>query len=591
MANLLHLDIMSPSVGFSINKNKTYQSYTGLLLSFIYLVCIVLAFVAFGRDVVERKKPYVVNNNGITQESEFMFNSTNFMFSIYNASTWKGIPDYERKFVARFDVFLNYPLGYDTTVYYFSKCSEETLNDFNRTLSSPRDTYYCFTPGTTVNVRKSREDVVYQSSRLVVEYCENERHNRTDCLPIDEIKRTTQTFSMALNFYDFYANSLSYESPLNKTFYQLAVNGAVDSYSRMVITFKNIDFTTDEGWLIEKNKREVVSSVSSVNYINFATPGAKTLFSHQFLNSQWASIYKRRYIKIPEVFANIGGIVNLVAITLKLLCDFLVRPDIMETFYNQINKSHLNKNDNSIIDRKSDDKFQNTYIKPNNFTSKFINNTQGMNFQVIDVNQKNDNSVLKRLEDKSFEQISNFRKVDDTNKQVKLGLSNPDITYLNKSNNIINEEISHNKKFDNKKSINNIDSFSHAHKRMSLKLNLDKQVKRLLNFEFQNFTIAEKIFRPFLCCKSYNSKRERYEKVKEIYDKTFSVEYSANNYRKLEIMKFLLFNEDQNKIIDNLDLPELNYYLDFDFNESKKMILEENHDDMINLKLKCLLNY
>lgn len=161
MVNLLNLDIMSPSVGFTINKNETYKTYIGFMLTIIYILCIVLAFIGFGKDIVERKKPFVVNNNEITQDSGFMFNSTNFIFSLYIGS-WEAIPDYERKFFAYFDVFHNYPGGYNTTTFYFSKCSEETLKDFNRTLSSPRDTYYCFQPGTVVNVKKSREDVVYQ---------------------------------------------------------------------------------------------------------------------------------------------------------------------------------------------------------------------------------------------------------------------------------------------------------------------------------------------------------------------------------------------------------------------------------------------
>lgn len=131
-------------------------------------------------------------------------------------------------------------------------------------------------------------------------------------------------------------------------------------------------------------------------------------------------------------------------------------------------------------------------------------------------------------------------------------------------------------------------NFAKDHNSVSLKLNLDNHVKRLFNFEYEDFNILEKIFRPCLCSTSY--KIEKYERVKEIYNKTFSIEYSANNYRKLEIMKFLLFNEVQNKIIDNLDLPELDYYFDFNFNDSRKKVLEDDNDNMINFKLKMLLN-
>ena len=44
-------------------------------------------------------------------------------------------------------------------------------------------------------------------------------------------------------------------------------------------------------------------------------------------------------------------------------------------------------------------------------------------------------------------------------------------------------------------------------------------------------------------------------------------------------MRFLLFDEVQNKIIENLDLPELNYYFDFDFEASKNKILNQNNNN------------
>lgn len=597
MVNLLNLDIMSPSVGFTINKNETYKTYIGFMLTIVYILCIVLAFIGFGKDIVERKKPFVVNNNEITQDSGFMFNSTNFIFSLYIGS-WQAIPDYERKFFAYFDVFHNYPGGYNTTTFYFSRCSEETLIDFNRTLSSPRETYYCFQPGTVVNVQKSREDVVYQSSRLVVEYCDNKRHNKTDCLPYEEIKKSTPSFIMSFNFYDYYANSLSYDTPLNRTFYQAAANGAFDTYSRVVITFRNIDFTTDVGWLIEQNKREVVSSVSSITYNNLNTPGGRVLFSHQFLNSQWASIYKRRYIKIQEVFANIGGIVNLVAIILRIVCDFLVKPDIMAIFFNQINKSHLSTENSKSNNLDHGEKNDIPKIMTNNFINNVINNIKRTSVNVNNANfdKNRGTSDFNRLPDKSFDNSKDhnlqreMNEVKKLNKSISSNSSNEEKNKekIGQNMNNKNDRENNNVKNDNSK-MDFYRAFTKDHNRISLKLNLDNHLKRLFNFDYEDFNIMEKLFRPCLCSNSYNSKIEKYERVKEIYNETFSIEYSANNYRKLEIMKFLLFNEVQNKIIDNLDLPELDYYLDFDYNESRKKVLEEDHDDMINFKLKMLI--
>lgn len=195
-----------------------------------------------------------------------------------------------------------------------------------------------------MDVKGSRDDVYFYSSRLNVDFCENARFNKTDCLPLETIKQVVPArITMSFNFYDFYADSMNYTTPIKKTIFQGAVNSAVDNFGRLVVTFSNIHYYTDVGWIIEDNRLEKVSSVASATHTNLNSPGTKTIFSQQFLNSSWLNVYKRKYIKIQEVFANIGGIINIINIIFKILCDYLVKPDILGIFYNQINKSHLLK--------------------------------------------------------------------------------------------------------------------------------------------------------------------------------------------------------------------------------------------------------
>lgn len=615
MVKLHKFDYMSPTVGFTINKNESYKSDLGLILTMLYLLCVILAFVAFGRDIIEKQKPMVVLNKDTTTESGFMFNSTNFIFTMYSEGTWIPIPDYEKKLFAYFEVFDNFPGGYNTTTFHFSKCSEEVQDDFNRTMTTPRGNYWCFSPGTIAAVKKSREDSYYQSARFVVEYCDNDKFKKTDCLPLDDIKKSLKTsLTLSFSFYDYYVNSFDYSNPIKKTFYQLSSRSSVDNFGRIVVNFETIDYRTDVGWLIEDTRREVASLVSSVTYTNLSTPGGRVLFSHQFLNSQWANTFRRRYIKVQEIFANIGGIVNLIAIFFKIICDYLVKPEILSIFFDQINKSHLHTSEKN----KSFKEINDAKITNSNFVTNLIKNFNKSNLEMNQLknNQEEgpdnsiipDNSInildLNNKFKKNSEEIKNMTslnhlkyRVDELNAQ-KFQASK-DAININK---IINDEIKFEIKndFNNKSSnektnnynVNELSSFhkfNSNHKRLSQKLHIDNHVKKLFNFDYEDFSIAEKILRVCLFGNKSKIKLEKLRKVLDIYNETFSIEYSANNYRKLEIMRFLLFNEVQNKIIDNLDLPELKYYQDFDFFESKKEILEDTTTNMINFKLKMLV--
>lgn len=124
-----------------------------------------------------------------------------------------------KKVFAYWEVFYNYPGGYDTATYYFEKCRNEVLDEFNSTLTTPREYYYCLKQGTVLDVKGSRDDVYFYSSRLNVDFCENARFNKTDCLPLETIKQVVPArITMSFNFYDFYADSMNYTTPIKKQF-------------------------------------------------------------------------------------------------------------------------------------------------------------------------------------------------------------------------------------------------------------------------------------------------------------------------------------------------------------------------------------
>jgi hypothetical protein len=95
---------------------------------------------------------------------------------------------------------------------------------------------------------------------------------------------------------------------------------------------KNIDYNTDEGWILESLKTEIKYTVDSALTTLVPYSKTNTIFSHMFVNSNWRDLYKRSYLNIQGVFAYTGGFVSLSKNILGIICEFLAYPDILKLF-------------------------------------------------------------------------------------------------------------------------------------------------------------------------------------------------------------------------------------------------------------------
>ena len=279
MVNLLSFDMMSPSIAFHIKKSDSFKSSIGFILTIMYIICIILAFIGFVRDIYERAKPVVFYNKELTNETWYKFNNTNFVTTVYESTTWKPIDDFDRKFVIYWELFWNYPGGYDTTIFYFTNCTKQTTDEFKENLVNDPSNYKCLVPGKDVFANGTRENANYYSSRLNIDYCENGKFEKSDCLAIDQIKKTVPSrMTHQFIFYDYYADSTSYDTPIVRTFSNNVANGAIDNFSRIITGFSNIEYETDIGWIIEKRHIEVVAATATSSSLNLATPGGNIIF-------------------------------------------------------------------------------------------------------------------------------------------------------------------------------------------------------------------------------------------------------------------------------------------------------------------------
>ena len=231
---LLQLDFMSSHFFININKNDKIKSKLGVFLSFLWVVCIILAFIAFGKDIFRKKLPLVTFNMKVTQNNTFSLNSENFMLSLYNSED-RTIIDYNTTFDIILEVFYNYPEGYDTYTYDFEICKDSAIENFKNNLISPKNQYLCLKSGTNIVIKGGYQTGIFWSSRLLVNLCNS---NKANCSTYDEISKKFKILSMNMLILDYYTDTINFKNPHVDSVKSIFAFTSIDTWSRKIIYFK-----------------------------------------------------------------------------------------------------------------------------------------------------------------------------------------------------------------------------------------------------------------------------------------------------------------------------------------------------------------
>jgi hypothetical protein len=536
MELLKRIDIMGPECKIKIQKNDKYKTKTGGVLTLFFFVLVILAFVAFGRDLFEKKVPSVTFNRLMADETSYLLTDENFAFTIWNQIDQTPIKDFDRKFYMYLNVFNNKNSGFTQEIFIMEKCDKQRLEKIKSELRAEPEFYYCLPKGTVININGIYLKGEFISTRLNVDFCTKESSGRDDCYPVEETRKSLGNMQMNLIFEDFYTNSFNYTDPFMKTFYSENILTTPTTFCRQIYYFKTIEYITDKGWILKEKESILKNGIeNSVNQM-IPNPKTMTIYSHQFVNSQWKDVYTRSYIKIQGVFAFIGGFITLSLMLLRNINKHFIHPDIIKVFYDNLSEKHKK---NILLKRRTLE-FKKTLYGIDNATAEFKSN----------VDNKMENNFLST-------------QMDGTN-NINNQTNGPCVVPFNQSN-------------------------------ISLHSTKKRPSKRKIEFKFYEFKFREKLLRLIFCqyCKSENLKEKvvQLKSIENMYIKKFSMEHFTNLSRKVKLIESIVFEEYQRLLLKYIELPE---------HPKKNVQFKDLHDELlkninegkhfINMNLQSFLN-
>jgi hypothetical protein len=319
---LSRLDFLGPQINLTIKNNQIYKTNFGGFSSLLLIVIAFTAFLGFGRDMYEKKNPNVTFNRIVTsgQNLSKTIKDDNFLLAIYDQYSDLPFPDYERRFFIYYDYFYNEGNGtsFTSPKIPLKKCKKEALSIWEGYFYVDPSLYYCFPDNSNIDLLGVMNQGRHSSIRIQVDFCENNLYIK-DCIPKEDSQELISTGRIQMHYIieNTVIDSLNYTQPGSQAPYTNIVNTSPFSWTRLNILFKQINSITDTGFFVENFESELFIAIESVNYESTYSSGTNTIFSHMLGNSKYVETYSRRYIKIQDIFAMMGGFLNASMIILK----------------------------------------------------------------------------------------------------------------------------------------------------------------------------------------------------------------------------------------------------------------------------------
>lgn len=318
------LDIIGPQIGLEHSNSTRFKSGLGASISFLAIIlCTVIAFM-FGQEVYKREAPNLSISQELLENSNVKIQDLNMIFAIskFSGEIITNPFEYVQVKVSLFTIFVNQSSSLDMNSYSAINTNGAITLVTNSTTLIENDLYSI--PSTTFRVHLTKCNSMIQT-----------------CAPDLEEIFNTLYFTLLLN--SNYFSSLNYDNPLKTIMRTYGIPISDKLMKNIEISVLNNYLESDNGWILEDyvkfNSLSVLDPIIKYNFISNSE--SDDLIRFQFGAPRLITKTSRRYMKIQELFALIGGLISGISISTQITFYHYLRFKYLMHFY----KVELNKDD------------------------------------------------------------------------------------------------------------------------------------------------------------------------------------------------------------------------------------------------------
>jgi hypothetical protein len=546
MRKFKSLDFLSPSAQIYFNGEERYNSYFGAFMSVMVVIACLILGIYFFIQTVTRQQISVVYTDEFRGKNSF-YNFSNYPL-VYNLKNSMGqeFNDQERIIDIVPKIWIrDEDQNWSSKDLKLEKCNFTWYPSYSDELQAKIGgdiKTFCVNPNDKANdgyyTKGTFEgsDYAYQMSFHMFP-CRNSTKN--NCLPKDEIDRQLGYFYFSLYFVNSYING----EEINP------VVEFVDSYSWLTsnnifklfnIKFRENKYKSDFGYVFREIKTDVFYTLEPL-FIEVSIGHRNQEFSTiRFGNSAFASVYNRKFGKLQDLVAQIGGAFKFIIIVGSILSNYVTD----KMFYVEVAENSF------CVGQKVDiGENENVFRSFNN--KRILNSNNLNNFSSINLNSKDlpiSNFSIKN--NVSPNNSNNLAILDNNEAQNQQILASSNIKTPNSNIDLIEVKLK-------------LANFSF----LKVKLNLSDYIFPISNFT-KNLSILNKI-------------RYRYQKL-------LSQNNIINSVSEIMTIRSILLNNDEMELFELASVPFINENTSLTNKTYSMMEVKEN---LKNLKLDISAKY
>ncbi len=375
-----YLDFISPDIKLYYKGRTKHTSIFSIIISIIAFIILMILSIVFSLDFFLHRNPTSFYYNRFVDDiGVFYLNHSSFFhfisFDNYSAYDRKAFSlvgvqnSIEATYVAN-----NNESNFDHWIY--DKCDKSDIDEYYQFLND-KIVYFenglCIKKFYNSTLRKvilfNESDFVYPTVEhgasstneiyygVFIQRCQNNSEINSDCYDnrtIDNIIYSTISYSIF--FVDHIIDIENYKHPFKYFFHQILNKYSTLSYTINVLNFQTLEIQTIAGIIFESqtkintykyDENEKIISEKSVENLNDNIFGAISLSMQNMQN-----IYSRKYKKLEDVAASIGGIIKIINVLSFIINYIFYKFQIIKDFNQDFNNNYFflkNKFDKSEL--------------------------------------------------------------------------------------------------------------------------------------------------------------------------------------------------------------------------------------------------
>jgi hypothetical protein len=347
---LLKSDLIGYKPCIFIEQNERLRTYTGGIFSIIWYLSILFCSFYFGQELWQKLKPITNSSSQFDEDPGSIDYSKDFEFFFSLTDVDNNNKYLIDNSIYRVIATLNHleegSSSLVKTPFKMSPCNNDSFHPDNFELFNKYifDDAWCIDKNQNISLSGVYGRPGFKMIQINLVRCENTTDSMT-CQPNEVINKYLDFAYVSLFVIQNYVKTNDYEQPFKKGISNYYYPISLKSFTDSTLFLRSVEIISDIGLLTDYSK-----TVMGYTHNNFQTqiilnPGkAFTNVSFELINIK--ETYFRSYMKFQNLFAIIGGFVNFLKISLKILFNQYYENKYFVNLINKFFESHDNESDN-----------------------------------------------------------------------------------------------------------------------------------------------------------------------------------------------------------------------------------------------------